>query len=81
MVAMTFCEAASMTVMSIAAAVEGPDGFGRGLEHNRVGIGAGWDGGDGGKTGTVEDHDGVAAAIGNVAEFSIRVERHAMRSV
>jgi hypothetical protein len=41
MVATTFCVAASMTVASVAAAVEGPDGLGGRLKDDAVGVGSG----------------------------------------
>ena len=65
----------------LAAAVEGPHGFGGGFVDDGVGIGAGGDGGDGGEVGAIEDHDRVASAIGDVADLAIGIERDAVGAV
>ena len=51
------------------------------LEDDAVGVGSGGDGGDGGEGGAVKDDDGVAAAIGDVAELAGGIEGDAVRAM
>jgi len=52
------------------------------LEDDAVGVlAAGGDGGDGGQRGAVEDHNGIAAAVGDVAELAGVVKGDAVGSV
>jgi len=65
----------------VAAAIKCPDGFGGGFPEDGVGIGAGGDGGGCGKGGAIEEHDGIASAVGDVARFSVGVEGNTVRTV
>jgi hypothetical protein len=81
MVATTLRVAASMTETSLLRPLKAQTVWVAGSKTMPSGFCTGGDGGDGGQGGAVEDDYGVAAAVGDVAEFAGGVEGDAVGAV